>query len=82
MKKMSTPFRSMLVIAAITFLFTACQDKQPNDPSDAPENISNEQGEEYGAKGDDRPEPSDPGEESTGTGTETGTGGDTTMNRQ
>lgn len=81
MRKMSTTLKSLLLAAAITFLFTACQDKQPNDPSDAPENISNEQGEEYGAKGDDRPEPTDPGESTTAN-TGTGTGTDTTMNRE
>lgn len=70
MKKISLSIKPILLVAAITFLFTACENKQPNDPSDSRENTSNEQGEEYGAKGDDRPEPSEPGELTT-TGTDT-----------
>ena len=79
MKKMNIHFKSLLLAAAIAFFFTACDNPKPKDPSEGSENISNDQGEDYGAKGDDRQEPSQPGESTTG-----GTTGesDTTRNRK
>ena len=68
MKKINL-FTSMLFAAAIAFTFASCDNPKPQDPSEGNENVSNDQGEDYGAKGDDRAEPSQPGQSSTGGGT-------------
>jgi hypothetical protein len=82
MKNLKEYLKPVLVAAAIAFIFTACENPKPKDPSEGTENISNEQGEDYGAKGDDRHEPSRPGESTTGGTTgENDRSNDTTKNR-
>lgn len=76
MKNLNSIGRIALTLALVAGLAYGCNNSNttPNDPSSGQENSQNDQGENYGAKGDNRPEPSNPGADtsatkSTGTGT-------------
>jgi hypothetical protein len=71
MKHMNILLKSILPAAALILLTIGCSDTKPNDPSEGSENIQNEQGENYGTKGDDRPEPSQPGADTSNAGAST-----------
>ena len=75
--------KALLVVFFACALAYGCNEQKPSDPSEGKENMQNDQGENYGAKGDDRPEPSKPGESTTSNTTSgsTETGTDTTQNK-
>jgi hypothetical protein len=80
MKTYKLTGKALLVVFFACALAYGCNEQKPSDPSEGKENIQNDQGENYGAKGDDRPEPSQPGASTTSNHNTSGT--DTTQNKQ
>jgi hypothetical protein len=65
MKKLNLTGNLLLALAITCSVTYGCNEQKPQDPSEGQENSQNEQGENYGAKGDDRPATSQPGESTT-----------------
>lgn len=67
MKNLNSFGKTALALVLVAGLAYGCNNSSttPADPSSGQENSQNDQGEDYGAKGDNRPEPSTPGASTT-----------------